>query len=127
MPHVHVISQTVQSDGNLYTTMSEFFGKGDMRMPSIYWAIISTHPGSGLCKAARKSWGFIASDNGLALAYPVIAARKDGSAMVVYSYSGMEDLPHSLGPAYPGESNLCLSHRVNNNGTVNTSVLGAAA
>lgn len=60
---------------------------------------------SGLCKASRKKWGFIASADGLALAYPVIAARPDGTAVVVYSYSGAtEELPHSLGPAYPGDA-----------------------
>jgi hypothetical protein len=82
--------------------MCEFFGKDELRMPSIYWAIISTHPGSGLCKAARKKWGFIASEDGLALAYPVIAAKKDGSALVVYAFSGAGDLPHGLGAANPG-------------------------
>lgn len=94
--------QNVHHKGLLYTTMSEFFGAENIRMPSIYWAIISTHPGSGLCKAARKKWGFIASEDALALAYPVIAARPDGSALVVYSFSGCEELPHSLGLAFPG-------------------------
>jgi hypothetical protein len=83
--------------------MGEFFGQHDLRMPSIYWAIISTHPGTGLCKAARKKWGFIASEDGLALAYPVIAAKNDGGALVVFAYSGSENLPHSLGPAHAGE------------------------
>lgn len=89
--------------GLLYTTFSEFFGSHDMRVPSIYWAIIATHPGSGLCKAARKKWGFIASQDGLALAYPVIAARDDGTAVVVYSFAGNVELDHSLGFAHPGE------------------------
>lgn len=84
--------------------MSEFFGVENVRMPSIYYGIIATHPGTGLCKAARKKWGFIASHDGLALAYPVVAARKDGSAIVFFSYSGAKQLPHSLGPAYPGGS-----------------------
>lgn len=104
--NLSVLLQTVHHKGLLYTTMSEYFGVEEMRMPSIYWAIIATHPGSGLCKAARKKWGFIASQDGLALAYPVIAARQDGTALVVYSYSGETDeLPHSLGPAYPGKTN----------------------
>lgn len=90
--------------GLLYTTMSEFFGVENVRMPSIYYGIIATHPGTALCKAARKKWGFIASQDGLALAYPVIAARKDGSAIVFFSYSGAKQLPHSLGPAYPGNA-----------------------
>jgi hypothetical protein len=102
-----LLLQTVQNKGSLYTTMSEYFGIESIRVPSIYWAIVATHPGSGLCKAARKKWGFIASQDGLALAYPVIAARADGSAIVVYSYSGeTEELPHSLGPAYPGETSV---------------------
>lgn len=107
-----LLLQTVQNKGLLYTTMSEYFGIESVRVPSIYWAIVATYPGSGLCKAARKKWGFIASQDGLALAYPIVAAREDGSAIVVYSYSGdTEELPHSLGPAYPGEKRMGTGER----------------
>lgn len=98
------LPQTIHHRGLLYTTMCEFFGQHELRMPSIYWAIIATHPGSGLCKAARKKWGFIASADGLGLAYPVIAAKHDGGALVVYAYAGSDQLPSSLGPAHPGKT-----------------------
>lgn len=69
-------------------------------MPSIYWAIIKST--DNLCELARKDHGLIASQDGLALAYPVIAARQDGGALVGFSYSGKGGVAGGRHPAYPG-------------------------
>lgn len=81
----------------------EYFGSGANRLLSIYWAIID--PSRHLCKPSIHHWGMVASEQGLALSWPVIAARHDCGAVLAYVYGGDMDLrlngkPY---PAYAGE------------------------
>jgi hypothetical protein len=101
MPPCPVL-QAVQHNGLLYLTTSEYWGSGAVRMPSIYYAVVQ--PDEGLCSVSRLEWGIVASQDGLATAYPVIAARKDGSATLAFAYSGAGTISdgQSRYPAYPG-------------------------
>jgi hypothetical protein len=69
-------------------------------MPSIYWSIVK--PNTGLCAVKRLDWGVVASEEGLAVAYPVVAARKDGSVTLAFAYSGAGQISDNQYPAYPG-------------------------
>jgi hypothetical protein len=69
-------------------------------VPSIYWAAVK--PNYGLCAVKRLDWGVVASEEGLALAFPVIAARKDGSVALAFAYSGAGTVSDGHHPAYPG-------------------------
>lgn len=93
-------SQAVQHNGLLYLTTSEYWGSGAVRMPSIYYAVVQ--PDQGLCSVSRLEWGLVASQDGLATAYPVIAARKDGSATLAFAYSGAGTIADGTYPAFPG-------------------------
>ena len=97
-------SQISRHLNTLYYTGSEYYGLDDV--PSIYWAFIDPGLGSNLlCTGSLriKAQGMIASRQGLALAYPVIAAKPGGlSAVVAYAYSGNVTLSNGLGPAYAG-------------------------
>lgn len=73
-------------------------------MPSIYWSVVK--PNTGLCAVKRQDWGVVASEDGLAVAYPVIAARKDGSVTLAFAYSGAGQISDNQYPAYPG---VCVS------------------
>jgi len=87
--------------GVLYLTTEEYWGSGSIRMPSLYWAIFK--PGAGLCTAKRVCWGVLASQDGLALAYPVIAAAKgEDEAVMAFAYSGAGTVSEGKFAAYPG-------------------------
>jgi hypothetical protein len=70
-------------------------------MPSIFWAVIN--PTDDICHLSREDQGMVASEEGLSLAYPVIAATKRGGAVLAYSYSGPHRMANGLFTAYPGE------------------------
>lgn len=55
-----------------------------------------------ICKLTRKDHGLVASQDGLALAYPVIAARPKGGALLAFSYSGKGTIAGGKSPAHPG-------------------------
>jgi hypothetical protein len=55
-----------------------------------------------ICKLSRKDHGLVASADGLALAYPVIAARPKGGALLAFSFSGKGTCAGGKAPAYPG-------------------------
>lgn len=93
--------QAQHHENVLYLTTSEYWGSGHIRMPSLYWSILK--PGAGLCTAQRLCWGVLASQDGLALAYPVIAAAKEeDEAVMAFAYSGAGTISDSKYPAYPG-------------------------
>lgn len=98
------VLQSVQHHGTLYTTHLEFWGKNEVRVPSVYWSIfdVSRH----LCRVVQRDWGLISSAQGLGVSYPVIGARGDGSALLAYSYSGGGNLPNGLGPAFAGAAGM---------------------
>jgi hypothetical protein len=104
-------------NGRVYVATTEFFGMRNTRVPSIYYAIIN--PSSGLCKAHIHKHGMVASKDGFALAFPVIAARDDG-AVLGYSYgsAGSIELNGVTNPAYAGKQ-YHLRHKImTNQGTV---------
>jgi hypothetical protein len=86
----------------MYVATSEYFGARNTRVPSIYYAIIA--PSRGLCKAHIHKSGLVASEDGFALGFPIIAARDDG-AVLGYSYgsAGSIELNGVTYPAYAGE------------------------
>lgn len=92
----------------LYVATGEYWGYDYVRMPSIYWAIIKST--DNLCDLTRKDHGLIASQDGLALAYPVIAARDNGGALVAFSYSGKGGIAGGRYPAYPGVATALVGH-----------------
>lgn len=92
--------QATHHKERLYVATGEYWGYDYIRMPSIYWSIIKT--AGSLCELTRTDHGIIASRDGLALAYPVIAAREDGGALVAFSYSGKGFVAGGGYPAYPG-------------------------
>lgn len=94
------ILQATHHNGQVYLTSSEYWGTGTVRMPSIYWAVVK--PAPGLCSVTRLDWGVVASAEGLAAAYPVIAARTDGRAAVAFAYSGAGTISGGKYPANPG-------------------------
>jgi hypothetical protein len=55
-----------------------------------------------ICKLTRKDHGLVASQDGLALGYPVIAAREKGGALLAFSFSGKGTIAGGQHPAYPG-------------------------
>lgn len=73
--------------GSVYLTTSEFYGSGASRVPSIYWAVVE--PASLATGGINvQGSGVIASKDGIALAFPTIAALASGDgAVVAYSYS----------------------------------------
>lgn len=87
-------------------TTSEYYGAGTRatRTPAVYWAILEPKL-PGLCQLQRKDWGVIASSEGLATAYPVIAATRTG-AVLAYSYSGAGTISEGRYPAFPGEGHM---------------------
>jgi hypothetical protein len=95
------VLQATQHQGFLYVATGEYWGYDYVRMPSIYWAVIKST--ENLCELTRKDHGLIASQDGLALAYPVIAAREGGGALVAFSYSGKGGIAGGKHPAFPGE------------------------
>lgn len=96
--------QATHHKGLLYFTTSEFWGSGAIRMPSVYYGIVQ--PGAGLCAVSRLEWGVVASQDGLALAYPVIAARKETSATLAFAYSGAGSISDGVYPANPGRPQM---------------------
>lgn len=92
--------QATHHEDRLYVATGEYWGYNTIRMPSIYWSIIKA--AGSLCELTRTDHGLIASQDGLALAYPVIAARADGGALVAFSYSGKGTIAGGYYPAYPG-------------------------
>jgi hypothetical protein len=92
--------QATHHKDHLYVATGEYWGYDYIRMPSVYWAVIKAT--DNLCELTRKDHGLIASQDGLALAYPVIAAREDGGALVAFSYSGKGAIAGGRYPAYPG-------------------------
>ena len=84
----------------------ELFGEKEARLPALYWAIIDPSP--KLCKPSVMDWGVVASEQGLALAFPVIAAREDCGALLAFAYGGNMDitLNGNTYPAYAGEAHL---------------------
>jgi hypothetical protein len=97
--------QATQSNGLLYITTGEFWGANDTRLPSIYWAVI--RPTDDICQLSREDQGMLASEDGLSLAYPVIAASKSGGAVLAYSYSGPSEMANGV-DAFPGEGVVLL-------------------
>lgn len=93
--------QATQCNGLLYLATGEYWGDNSTRVPSIYWAVIK--PTDDICHLSREDQGMVASDDGLALAYPVIVAAKEGGAVLAYSYSGADKMADGTLPAYPGE------------------------
>ena len=89
-------------EGNVYLTTSEFYGAGNNRVPSIYYAIVD--PGSLSTGAITvHGSGVIASKDGLMLGFPVIAALSSGDgAVIAYSYARSGDVK-GVGPGYPGK------------------------
>lgn len=81
----------------------EFFGVGGTSVPSIYWAIIDPSP--DLCTPSLLDWGMVASEQGLALAFPAMAAREECGALLAYVYGGNTTLllDGNSYPAYAGE------------------------
>lgn len=55
-----------------------------------------------MCHLHRKDWGVIASTEGLATGYPVIAGTRTG-AKLAYSYGGAGKISGGRYPAFPGE------------------------
>jgi hypothetical protein len=96
--------QASQCKGLLYLVTGEFWGTNSTRLPSIFWAIIK--PTQDICHLSREDQGMVASKDGLALAYPVIAGKKEGGAVVAFSFSGSGSMANGLRPAYPGK--LCV-------------------
>jgi hypothetical protein len=92
--------QASHTDGLLYLTTGEYWGSEETRVPSIYWAVIN--PSDDICHLKREDQGMVASEEGLSLAYPVIAGTKSGGAVLAYSYSGANKLTNG-NKAYPGE------------------------
>lgn len=87
--------------GSIFLTTSEFYGSGSNRVPSVYWAVIE--PGTLATGGITvQGSGVIASKDGLALAFPVIAALNNGEgAVVAYSYSKSGEVA-GIGAAYAG-------------------------
>lgn len=104
LPPTRCLLQAMQHKNKLYLTTSEYFGKGDadQRLPSVYWAVVEpTLP--GLCALKRKDWGVVASSEGLSLAFPVIAARKEApGAALAFNYGGAKTVSNSAYPAFAG-------------------------
>lgn len=96
-----VLPKATVHQGMLYLATGEYWGYDTIRMPSIYWAILKVT--DDLCKLSRKDHGLVASQDGLALAYPVIAARKEGGALLAFSYSGKGSIAGGQYPAYAGK------------------------
>lgn len=94
-------TQASQHKGLLYLVTGEYWGANETRVPSVYWAILK--PTDDICQLTREDQGMVASQDGLALAYPVIAGRHDGSAVLAYSYSGAGTLASGMFQAFPGE------------------------
>jgi hypothetical protein len=90
--------------GCLYIATSEYFGKTNKRVPSIFYAIVD--PSARLCDPHIDRWGMVASEDKYALAFPAIAARREG---VVLAFTlGSDDtitLDGETSPAYAGERN----------------------
>jgi hypothetical protein len=88
----------------LYIATSEYFGKTNKRVPSIFYAIVD--PSARLCDPHIDRWGMVASEDKYALAFPAIAARREG---VVLAFTlGSDDtitLDGETSPAYAGERN----------------------
>jgi hypothetical protein len=100
----------VQHRGLLFLTTLEYWGAGAVRVPSVYWGIFQ--PSRHLCSIARPDWGLISSRDGLAVSFPAIGAKRDGRALMAYSYSGAsEGLPNGLGPAYAGARRAVICTR----------------
>lgn len=100
------VLQATHHNGKVYLTSSEYWGTGNVRMPSIYHAVVK--PGPGLCSVARLNWGVVGSAEGLAAAYPVIAARKDGGTALAFAYSGSGTISNGRYPAYPGAAAMMV-------------------
>lgn len=96
--------QASQCNGLLYLVTGEYWGSNETRVPSIYWAAL--RPTEDICQLSREDQGMVASDDGLALAYPVIAGRKSGGAVIAFSFSGNDTMANGLRKAYPGEGGL---------------------
>ena len=100
------LMQTTQNLGTLYVTGSEYYNGVSPGAPAIYWAFIKPLT-SDLCTTTLQltASGMVASANGLAFGFPVIAAKVTGKgAVLAYCYAGPGDLPGNLGPAYAGET-----------------------
>jgi len=95
--------QATHHHGDVLVATSEWFGEGDARLPSIYWAVVDPSP--NLCKLTVERRGVVASEDGLALAYPSIAAHAQGGVILAYSYAGNTTvtLDGVSYPAYAGE------------------------
>jgi hypothetical protein len=95
--------QATHHRGLVYMTTPEYYGTGANRLLSIYWAIID--PSRHLCKPSIHHWGLVASEQGLALTFPTIAARHDCGAVLAYVYGGNMDvrLNGRSYPAYAGK------------------------
>lgn len=88
--------------GSVYLTTSEFYDSGAARLPSIYWAVIEPNNLATGQVTVRGS-GVVASKDGMALAFPVVAALSSGDGMVIaFSYSKGGTV-QGLGQAYAGE------------------------
>lgn len=93
--------QATQYKDLLYIVSGEFWGVNETRVPAIYWAILK--PTEDICYLTREDQGMVASAEGLSLAYPVIAGRPDGGAVLAYSFSGPTVMAGGRFPAFPGE------------------------
>lgn len=107
--------QATLHQGSVYLTTSEFFGSGSNRVPSVYWAVIE--PGTLATGGITvQGSGVIASKDGLALAFPVIAALSHGEgaprgAVIAYSYSKAGEVA-GIGKAYAGGWTDLLIHEL---------------
>lgn len=98
-------NKATKHKGLVYLATTNFFGAGYNRVPSIFWAIVD--PSIHLCKPSLLDWGVVASEQGLALAFPVMAARAECGAFIAYAYGGNTTL--TLGPnAYPAYAGECV-------------------
>ena len=84
--HVMLHVQATHHQGLVYVASTDFFGERNVRVPSIYYAVIE--PGPRLCQPNLRDWGVVASADGLALAFPVIAAMDNGGVFLAFAYSG---------------------------------------
>lgn len=98
----------------VYLTTDEHYGVGlsGERLPSIYWSVVEPEL-PGFCGIFNRDWGVIASSEGLATAYPVIAARKTAlsGAVLAYTYGGAGTIAGGQFPAYAGAQTSTVSVR----------------
>jgi hypothetical protein len=86
----------------IYLVTGEYWGTNTTRIPSIYWAAIK--PTMDICQLSREDQGMVASQDGLAFGYPVIAGKRHGlGGVIAFSYSGGDMMAGGMYRAWPGK------------------------